>query len=119
LVVGTWELNSLLLNVLRQSFQLLEEHEGTVRRNLEPLPTRSARDVVIDADQMVFALAEQRAIAIVGPGGNLRFLRPSQPADGIVVRATAARTLKAGRPLLRFLGEELTLVHVSERTTIN
>jgi hypothetical protein len=60
---------------------------------------------------MVFALPEKRAVAIVGAGGNLCFLRPPHPPDGIVVCATAARALKAGRPLFRFLGEELTLIH--------
>jgi hypothetical protein len=112
--VGSWALKLLLiLDVLWQAFQLLQEDERSMRGDLETLAARSARDVIIDADQMVFALAEQRAIAIVGAGWNLRFFRAAHPPDGIVVGASAARALEAGGALLRFLGEELTLVHAA------
>jgi len=119
--VGRWELwlCLVLVNILRQPFQLLEEHERPMRRNFETLPTRSARDVIIDADQVVFALAEQRFVAIVGAGRNLGLLRATHPPHRVVIGATAARALETGRPLFRFLGEELTLVHASERTTLN
>ena len=90
-----------------------------MRRDFEPLATRSARHVIVDPDQVVFALDEQGAVAVAGSGRNLSLLGPPHPPDGLVVGPAAARTLVPGRPLLRFLREELTLVHVSERTTLN
>ena len=107
------------LNILRQAFEFFEKHERPVRRDFETLPTRSARDVIIDADQVVFALAEQRFVAIVGARRNLGLLRATHPPHRVVIGAPAARALETGRPLFRFLGEELTLVHASERTTLN
>jgi hypothetical protein len=90
-----------------------------MRGDFETLPTRSARDVIVDADQVIFALAKQRLVAIVRAGRNLRFLRATHPPHRVVVGAAAARALKTGGALLRFLREELALVHGSERTTLN
>src|SRR5439155_19332826 len=101
----------LVVVLLRQPLQLLEEHKRPVRWNLKSLPARLTGDVVVHADEMVFDLLEHRAVAGVGTARNLRLPRAPHPADAVVVGAAAPRALKARRPLLGLLREELTLVH--------
>src|SRR5467141_3104879 len=79
--------------------------------NLEPLAARLARDVVIDADQVILHFREHRAVTLVGAGRHVRFLGAAHPANRVVVRTPAARALEPRRTLLRFLVEELTFVH--------
>ena len=59
-------LYSLLVVVLLwQAFQLLQEHDVLVRRNLEPLPAALARNVGVDAHQVVLHLGKHRSGAFV------------------------------------------------------
>src|SRR5215510_7916681 len=80
-------------------------------RDLEPLAARFARDIVIDADQVILHLREHRAVALVRAGRHLGLLGATHPADGIVVRPVTSGTLKPRRPLFRLLVEELSFVH--------
>jgi hypothetical protein len=60
---------------------------------------------------MILDLLEERPIALAGAGRNLSFFGAAHPADRVVVGPAAPGTLKPGGPLLRFLGEELSLIH--------
>jgi hypothetical protein len=82
-----------------------------MRRDLEPLPARLARHIVVDAHQVILDLVEERAVARVGAGRHACLLRPPHPSDRILVGAPAPRALKACRALFGFFGEELSLVH--------
>ena len=99
--------------LLRQTLELLEKDDVLVRRNLEALAAALARDVGIDAHEVVLHFGEHGTGALVGAARQLRFTRTPQPADRVLVRAAAARTLKAAGSLLRLLGEELAFIHVS------
>src|SRR5687767_4826972 len=101
----------LVVVLLRQPFELLEEHQRAVRRDLEPLAARLARDVVVHANQVILRLLEQRAVARVGPAGKLRLLGAPHPADAVLVGPPAPRTLERVLALFRFLREKLTFVH--------
>jgi hypothetical protein len=105
-------LNSIdLFDIPWKPFELLEKDQRAMRWDLESLAARLARHVVVDPDKMILHLAEERAIALVRAGGNLRLLGPPHPADRIIIRATAARALKSGGPLLGFFGKEVAFVH--------
>ena len=111
---GKFQANAVVLLVvvfLWQPFQFLEEHQPAMGRNLEALPADLARHVVVHAYQMVLALLEYHAVSRIRPGRNLRLAGSTQPTDGVVARATAARALKLCRALLRLLGKELTFIH--------
>jgi hypothetical protein len=82
-----------------------------MRRDFESFPAGLAGNVIVDSHQMVLDLGEERTIAIAGPSRNLRFLRAAHPPNRVIVSTPATWALKRGRSLLRFLGEELTLVH--------
>lgn len=107
----------LVVVLFRQAFQFFEKDDPSVRGDLEALSARLARHVVIDADQVVLALAEDRAVARVGARRDLCLLRAPHPPDGIVVRAAATRALEAAGTLLGLFAEELTLIHTGKRTT--
>jgi hypothetical protein len=78
---------------------------------LEPFAAALARDVLINANEVILDLRKHGAGTLVGAARELRFPRTPQPADRILVRAAAARTLITVGPLLGLLGEELALVH--------
>jgi hypothetical protein len=103
-----------VLNVilLRQPFQLLQEHEPAVGRDFEPPAARLACHIIVDADEVVLRFVEQCPIARVSAAGNLSLFGTADPPDRVVVRAFAAGALKAGRALLRLLGKELSFVHI-------
>src|SRR5687767_904664 len=79
--------------------------------DLEPLAAALARHVIVDPNEVVLDLVEQSTVASIGARRNLGLLGAAHPANGVIVRAAAARTLKPGRPLLGFLDEELPFVH--------
>ena len=101
----------LVVVFLRQPFQLLEKHQPAMRRNLEALAADFARHVVVHAYQMVLALLEYHAVPRIRAGRDLRLASSTQPANGVVAGAAAARALKLGRTLLRLLRKELSFVH--------
>jgi len=96
---------------LRETFKFFQKDECPMRRDLKALAARLTDEVVVYPNQVILRFAEENPIVIVGSGRNLSLLRAAQPSDGIVVRATAAGTLEASRPLLRLLGEKLSFVH--------
>src|SRR5262245_61831503 len=99
--------------LLWQPLELFEEYQGAVRWDLETLPARLTRYVIVDADEMILHLLEHRAVARVGAVRDVRLPGSPHPANAVVVRATAARTLQSRRPLFRLLRKEETLVHVA------
>jgi len=64
-------LTLLLLVILRQPFELLEKDQSAMRRNLEALAAHLAGNVVVNRDEVVLDLGEERASA---PGGICAFL---------------------------------------------
>src|SRR5438093_1634087 len=121
--VGHWALSIphwalFVVIVLRQSFQLFEEHQRAMGGDLEPLPARLTGNVVVDANQMILHLLEHRAVARIRAAWNLRLLGASHPADAVVVGAAAPRALEPRRPLLGLFGKELSLVHVMTRVGV-
>ena len=97
--------------LLRQTLQLFKKDQRAVRRDLKPLAAALARHVVIDANEMVFDLVEQRSGPRVSARRNLRFPCAPYPSNRVVVHPTASRALKPCRALLGLLGKELPLVH--------
>ena len=103
----------LVVILLRQSLELLEEHDPPVRGDFEPLVTGLAGHIVVHADEVVFRLFEERPVAGIRASWKLRFLRPPNPSDRVIIRPFAAGALKPGRPLLGLLCKELSFIHIA------
>src|SRR5262245_5683327 len=89
---------------------LLDEYHRVLRRDVELLAARLARDRIVDTDHVVAELAVQRAIAIVGAVGQAILLRPDHPAHLVVVGALAAGTGELVGPRLVAVVEEVAFV---------
>src|SRR5688572_10052593 len=57
---------ALEVRVVGQTGQLIHEYQRVLRRDLEFLAARLARDLVVEPEQVVAQLRELRAVALVG-----------------------------------------------------
>lgn len=95
-----------------KTLEFLEKHETTLRRDIKPFTARFAGYVVIDPDEVVLALAENRPVTGVGTGRRLPLLGAPDPANRVVIGSAATRALEPAWTLLGLLGKELALIHI-------
>src|SRR4051794_27951644 len=72
------------LFVVGQAGELIHEHQRVLRGNLELLAAARARDLVVEAQQVVSQLGELGAVALVGAGREPGLLRSPDPADAVL-----------------------------------
>src|SRR6266542_1588376 len=96
--------------VVRQSRQLVDEHQRVLRRDFKFLSARLADHLVVDAQQVVTQLRELRAIFIRRAGGQPVLLRSAHPADGVVTGPPALGARVSSLPRLGLFVEECAFV---------
>src|SRR5262249_27259192 len=101
---------ALELFFVRQSLQLVYEHQRVLRRDLELLAARLAGDLVVEAKQVVAQLGELGAVDFIGAGRQPILLGASHPANAVVVGPVALGTLIAAGSRFRFVVEKRALV---------
>jgi len=101
----------LLLDVLRQALELLEKDQRAVRRDLEPLAARLARHVIVDRTRWSFTFSNIARSRASAPPGTCPFLVRRIHRMVVLIRAAAARALKARGTLLGLFRKELSFVH--------
>jgi hypothetical protein len=79
-------------DVLRQTFELIDEQQRVQRGDLEPLAAGLAHDFVVDANEMVPQLRELGSVALIRARREPILLDAPNPADRVLVGPIAART---------------------------
>ena len=93
-----------------QAGELVHEHQRVLRRDLEFLAAGLARDLVVEAEQVVAQLGELGPVALVGPGRQPLLLRAPHPADAVFAGPPALGALIPSGPGFRFFGEKRAFV---------
>src|SRR2546421_280379 len=75
-----------------QACELVHEHQGVLRRDLEFLAARLARDLIVQAEQIVAELRELFPIGFVGARRQPVLLRAAHPPDAVLGGASAPWT---------------------------
>ena len=97
---------SLEFFLVGQAGELVYEHQGLVRRDLESLAAGRTRDLVVDAKQVVAQLGELGPVDLVGTGRRLVPLRVSRPSDAVFTGPSTPGALIPPRSSLQLFGEQ-------------
>jgi len=65
---GSGRLCAFVIDIARQSFELIDKQERMQRRDFELLSARLADDLIVYADEMIAKLRKLRAIPLVRAG---------------------------------------------------
>jgi hypothetical protein len=103
-------LQLIVLNIPRETFELIDEQQRMHRRYLEALRTRLANHLVVHPNQVVSQFRELRPVALIRALGNAILLDTPYPADGVLVSPAAARAAESLGSGLGTVGEEGTFV---------
>jgi len=105
--------------VIRQPCELVHEHQGVMRWNLEFLSAGLARHVVIKAEHVVAQLRELGKVGVVSPRRRPALLRASHPPNAVFTGPSAPRALVSGLASFRLLREEDAFVHHAPMLAMN
>ena len=93
-----------------QTCELVRDHQGVLRRDLESLPAGLARDLVIETEQIVACFCELGPVLLARSSRQPVFLRSADPPNAVFGSPTTPEALIPSGSGFRFLREHVAFV---------
>ena len=93
-----------------QTCELVRDHQGVLRRDLESLPAGLARDLVIETEQIVACFCELGPVLLARSSRQPVFLRSADPPNAVFGSPATPEALIPSGSGFRFLREHVAFV---------